>query len=122
MARFLTSEWFTMINDRAPTVDPNVDFVLEQRVLDGPRGDVSYSVMVGGGRVQFGSPAAGAHAVLTLDYGTACALATGRLTAQDAFLQGRVRFTGDLTRVQAAASALAILAETLAAASGDTTY
>src|SRR5260370_35485773 len=101
MARFLTSEWLTMINDCALTVDPDVELVLEQRVLDGPDGDVSYAVTIGGGRVRFGPPGTAADAGLTLDYATARARATAQLTPQDAFLQGLVRGAGSLTRVRA---------------------
>jgi putative sterol carrier protein len=123
MTRFLSPDWFAMMNDAAFAVDPAADLVLEQHVRGGPEGDVTYAVIVRGGRLGF-DPAGTteADATVTLDYSTASALATGELTAQDAFLQGRVRVSGNLTRIQAAGSALAALTEALGATRDRTTY
>ena len=123
MTRFLSPDWFAMMNDTALAVDPAAELVLEQRVLGAPDGDVTYAVIIRDGQVRF-DPAGTTEAdvVLTLDYSTASALATGALSAQDAFLHGRVRVAGNVTRIQAAGSALATLSDALGATRDRTTY
>ena len=131
MARFLSAEWFEQVNDQlnlmAPPVPGDVDVVIEQHVLDGPEGETTYQVRVAGGRVTVGAPAGKADVVLVVDYATAADLASGRLTAHDAFLGGRIRLRGGVAHPEQAAAlaALAVFAplgDSLARAARSTTY
>ncbi len=67
-----------------------------QVVTDGPEGDVTYHLQVGGGEASFGAgPADPEHVRMQQDWATAVAVATGELNAQEAFVTGRILFTGD---------------------------
>ena len=133
MARFLSDEWFGEVNRLAPTVPDDLDVIVEQHVAGGPGGDVAYQVRVAGGRLTVGrvgrvgrvgaaGPPQDPDVVLLLDYATAAALGTGRLTAHDAFLTGRIRLRTGVSQLERAATALAALAPSLAALAGSTTY
>lgn len=62
----------------------------------------------GGVAVRAGA-APDADATFTQDWATAVAVATGSLGAQEAFISGRIRFTGDHTRLVDAAPLFAAL-------------
>ena len=67
-----------------------------QVVTGGPEGDVTYHLQVGGGKAGFGAGAADPeHVRMEQDWDTAVAVATGELNAQEAFVTGRIRFSGD---------------------------
>ncbi len=67
-----------------------------QVVVGGPEGDVTYHLQVGDGEARFGTgPADPEHVRMEQDWTTAVAVATGELNAQEAFVTGRIRFTGD---------------------------
>ena len=116
MARFLSPEWFDAANGVLSrlSVRPDVALIIEQRVMGGPDGDVTYCVILEAPnpRVEHDGPPGDIR--LTLDYATAAGLGSGRLTVSDAMRAGKVRVTGDLARLRACASELAVLAEALA--------
>ena len=67
-----------------------------QVVTEGPEGDVTYHLQVGGGQVMFAAGAADPEDVkMEQDWTTAVAVATGVLNAQEAFITGRIRLFGD---------------------------
>lgn len=67
-----------------------------QVVTDGPEGDVVYHLQVGDGAASFGpGPADPEDVRMEQDWDTAVAVATGELNAQEAFIGGRIRLTGD---------------------------
>lgn len=67
-----------------------------QVVADGPEGNVIYHLQVGDGTAAFGAgPADPEHVRMEQDWDTAVAVATGELNAQEAFVTGRIRFSGD---------------------------
>lgn len=123
MARFLSAEWFDLVNRAGLRLDPGLTLTLEQRVTGTPQGVVEYRVSMEAGRLYMG-PGDGAPAdvVLVTDYDTAVGLATGAQTAHDAFRAGRLRVSGDLECLGAAAPALAELASSLASVRERTTY
>lgn len=105
MPRYLSSEWFRRAEAHAePSADPFADaaadspaLVVRQVVRDTPEGEVSYDVVVAGGRARIRRQVRGeATLTLTGDYATACAVASGRLSAQAALAEGRLRVGGDL--------------------------
>ena len=67
-----------------------------QVVTDGPEGEVTYHLQVGDGAARFGAgPAEPEDVRFEQDWDTAVAVATGELNAQEAFIGGRIRLTGD---------------------------
>lgn len=93
---------------RASTVavDETVRVVVQQELVD----DGAWYIVVADGRASVG---AGRHdapdIVLSQDRATAAAIAAGDLSAQQAFIDGRLRVRGGFDRLVRASSALAAL-------------
>ncbi|MFT3852610.1 MAG: hypothetical protein QM733_07730 [Ilumatobacteraceae bacterium] len=67
-----------------------------QVVSGGPEGDVVYHLQLAGGAARFGAGVAWPEDVrMEQDWETAVAVATHQLAAQEAFIKGRIRLTGD---------------------------
>ena len=67
-----------------------------QVVTGTPHGDVTYHLQVGGGALSFGAgEASPEHVRFTESFDTAVAVATGTLNAQEAFIKGAVKFSGN---------------------------
>jgi putative sterol carrier protein len=67
-----------------------------QVVTDGPEGTVTYHLEVRNGAARFGAgPADREDVRMEQDWVTAVAVATGELNAQEAFIGGRIRLTGN---------------------------
>ena len=67
-----------------------------QVVTDGPEGDVTYHLVVGGGEARFGAgPADPEDVRMEQSWDTAVAVATRELNAQEAFVNGHIRLFGD---------------------------
>ena len=67
-----------------------------QVVTDGPEGDVTYHLRLGDGTAEFGAGPADAEDVcMEQSWATATAVATGDLNAQEAFIKGLIRLTGN---------------------------
>lgn len=67
-----------------------------QVVGGGPEGDITYHLQVGDGIASFGAGAADPEDVrMEQDWATAVAVATGASNAQDAFINGKIRLSGD---------------------------
>jgi putative sterol carrier protein len=67
-----------------------------QVVTDGPEGTVTYHFEVRDGAAHFGAgPADPEDVRMEQDWDTAVAVATGELNAQEAFIGGRIRLTGN---------------------------
>lgn len=67
-----------------------------QVITDGPEGDVTYHLQVGDGEAVFAAGASDPEDVkMVQDWATAVAVATGELNAQEAFITGRIRLSGD---------------------------
>ena len=102
MVRYLSLEWIDALAQQVAAspeltaLADTVDVGVTQVVTDGPEGDVVYHLQVGGGNASFGPGAAWPeHVRMEQDWDTAVAVATGTLNAQDAFIGGRIRLTGD---------------------------
>ena len=95
MPAFLSPEWFEQaITHPAPRAEHPL--VIEQQVRDSPYGPVSYLVVVNGEGAWLERSGSGRVPDVTfiVDYDTAADLARGRLSAQRALMQGRLRVTG----------------------------
>jgi hypothetical protein len=67
-----------------------------QVVNDGPEGTVTYHLELRDGTARFGAgPADREDVRMEQDWATAVAVATGDLNAQEAFIGGRIRLTGN---------------------------
>lgn len=81
-----------------------------QVVSGGPEGDVTYHLQVGGGTATFGAgPADPEDVRMEQDWATAVAVATGGLNAQEAFITGRIRLSGDQQALTGAVPVFAAL-------------
>jgi putative sterol carrier protein len=88
---------------RLPTITPSV-------VTDGPEGTITYHLSVGNGGASFGAGAAANEDVrMEQSWDTAIAIATGETNAQDVFINGEVRITGDVQKLIASEPVFAAL-------------
>jgi putative sterol carrier protein len=113
MARYLSPEWIEALDAIAGdgTVAPDdVRLVVQQEVVGGPDGDVRYFIVVDGGKAAV-QPGDADEPTVTFsqDYETAVAIAAGELSAQEAFMAGRVRVRGDLAELARHQSVVAAL-------------
>ncbi|MBI5088154.1 MAG: SCP2 sterol-binding domain-containing protein [Actinobacteria bacterium] len=102
MIRYLSLEWIDALS-REVAGDPQLADLgsrhtigVTQVVTDGPEGDVVYHLQVGDHGVRFGAgPAEPEDVRMEQSWSTAVAVATGEMNAQEAFIGGHIRFTGD---------------------------
>jgi putative sterol carrier protein len=129
MARFLSSAWVEELDaavrddDRVRRATAGTRLVVGQVVTGTPEGDVRYAIHVDDGtvRVREGDLDA-ADVTFTQDHPTALAIASGQLPAQQAFMEGRLRVSGDLALLMAHADTLAELDEALGRPRPSTTF
>ena len=103
MVEFLSPEWIAALDAAASSntafrdATAEVAFVLQQTVTDTRDGDVSWHVAVDHGDVHVRAGAA-AHADVTFtqDDATAHAVGSSELSAQAAFMLGKLRIGGDV--------------------------
>ncbi|KAA0234863.1 MAG: hypothetical protein JJLCMIEE_01037 [Acidimicrobiales bacterium] len=127
--RFLTAEWVDALDaalDAAHDVAEatrGIELVVQQEIHFAPEGDSAFHMSFQRGRV---SARHGRHAepdiCFSQDYDTAVAIATGRLSAQTAFLQHRLRVQGDVVRLLEYQGALARVADVFAQLRENTEY
>jgi hypothetical protein len=108
--RFLSPEWFAAVRDACPQKEepdsssaPTI--VMGQVVRNTPFGEVSYKVEVRDGSATLIGPDDGGYSrgseqsvavTITSDWTTACALASGSITAERALIDAKLRVRGDL--------------------------
>lgn len=102
MIRYLSLDWITALSDEVAASDQMRKIAESHRigvtqvVSNGPEGEVTYHLSVGGGEASFGpGPADPEDVKMEQDWDTAVAVATGELNAQEAFIGGRIRLFGD---------------------------
>jgi putative sterol carrier protein len=102
MIRYLSLDWITALSEAVAASDQIREIAESHRigvtqvVSNGPEGDVTYHLNVGGGQASFGAgPAEPEDVKMEQDWDTAVAVATGELNAQEAFIGGRIRLYGD---------------------------
>jgi putative sterol carrier protein len=121
---FLSDEWIAALDDAGSrTVVPDdLRLVVQQVVTDGHR-EVAYVLEIANGRMSVrAGRAAAADVSFTQDRATAAAIARGELSAQVAFMDGRLRLGGDLRSVLARAGDLAVLDDAFAATRAGTEW
>jgi len=129
MPRYLSREWLEAAqwaidaNTSVREAVSGADFVVQHVVTGGSDGDVTYHVRVGvdGVRICAGE-APDPTVVFTEDYDTAAAIGRGELSAQAAFMAGRIRVRGDLPRLVEQNSAFSDIEDALAGLRSETSY
>jgi putative sterol carrier protein len=120
VAEPLTSAWVSALAAAAQgaTAPAGIELVVQQIVVDAAGGEeLAYAVRIGGGTVAVTEGRADdADVTFTQDRDTAVAIAAGELSAQAAFLAGRLRVGGDLRAALDNARELAALGDVFASA------
>lgn len=106
MPKFLTQEWSDAVlaalnaSGDVKSATKGVELCIQQVVTGAPDGDVSYWTKFDDGTVT-GSigDAADADVTITQDYDTAVAMSKGELNAQAAFMQGKLKVTGNMGKL-----------------------
>ena len=100
--RYLSLAWISTLSGEVAASEHMHDVAQQhtvgvtQVVSDGPEGDVVYPLVVAEGEAQFGPGAADPEDVrMEQSWDTAVAVATCKMNAQDAFINGHIRLYGD---------------------------
>jgi putative sterol carrier protein len=126
MARYLSPEWLAELQAAAsgaiPALAGAADVVV-QHEIHGATGDVLFHVVVGDeGVAVLPGPAEDATVIFTEDEETAAAITKGELSAQAAYMSGRLRVRGDVSALAANSAVLAALDDVFASVRSTTTY
>ena len=102
MVRYLSLAWIDALSQEVAKSSELAELSdshkigVTQIVTDGPEGDVTYHLRLGDGNASFGAGPADAEDVrMQQSWETATAVATGQLNAQEAFIKGLIRLTGN---------------------------
>ena len=106
MPRYLTPEWLDAAR-QAVSADESlvktandVRISVQQVVTGGPDGDTAYRIEIDDGTVRVVSgETSDATVTFVQDWETAAAIGRGELSAQGAFMSGRIRVRGDLPQL-----------------------
>ena len=106
VVRYLSLDWFDALSAEVAASSSLCELAqlhtigVTQVVTDGPEGDVTYHLQVGDGVARFGAGAADPEDVrMEQDWSTAVGVAKGEQNAQEAFIGGRIRLSGDQQRL-----------------------
>jgi putative sterol carrier protein len=127
--RYLTPEWLDAAQ-RAVEADEtlarattDVRISVQQVVTGGPDGDAAYHVLIDDGTVRVVKGEAGdATVTFVQDWQTASAIGRGELSAQGAFMSGRIRVRGDLPKLVECADVFSEVDDVFAGLRAQTTY
>lgn len=125
MAEFLSDAWITDLDAAArQAAAPSGLRLVVQQVVLGERGaDTRYVIRFDDGHVSVtAGQAEDADLTLTQDRATAAEIARGELSAQVAFMAGRLRVGGDLRDVVERSRDLAAMADVFEATRATTTW
>lgn len=127
--RYLSLDWIDALTAAVADSAEMAELANEHRigvtqvVTNGPEGTVVYHLQVGDGAATFGAGSAHPEDVrFDQDWDTAVAVATGALHAQQAFITGRVRMTGDQDTIVASQPVFAALSAIFEHVRADTEF
>lgn len=114
--RYLSLEWIEALasnvaaNDDLKALASDYSIDVTQVVTDAPEGTVTYHLSVRDGNATFGAgPAPKEDVRMEQSWDSAVSVATGNANAQDLFIQGHVRITGDVQKLIASEPVFAAL-------------
>jgi putative sterol carrier protein len=129
VARYLSLDWIDALSAEVAAsaelrqLASTTAIGVTQVVTNGPEGDVVYHLQLGNGSASFGAgPAHPEDVRFDEDWDTAVAVATGELNAQEAFIKGTIRLTGDHATLLANERVFAALDAVFSAVQPATTY
>lgn len=125
MAKFLSPDWLeelaSVLREAGP-LESEARLALGQIVTGAPSGEVSYTLVLGGGEPSEVLPGTTeASVTLVEDYATAVAIASGS-PAADALAAGNFKVRGDAGSLLRAQELFATVGPTLATVAAATTY
>lgn len=104
--KFLSDEWLSEVeahlnaDEAFQNAAKGQAAKLQQVISDAPGGETKYGFVLEGGKVQMiAGEIEGAEATITQDYATAAGLSKGDLTGQAAFMQGKLKITGNMMKM-----------------------
>jgi len=129
MVQYLSDEWLQTASD-ALAADPaltaaaaDLDLTIQYEVTGSPTGKTAYGVRLANGTASIEpGPHKDAPVSFALDYDTAAAIAKGELSAQAAFMQGKLKLGGDVGVLIRQHAAIDGLSDALADLRGDTEF
>jgi hypothetical protein len=114
--RYLSPEWISVVaakvaaSQQLEALAAIHSVALTQVVTNTPTGDITYHLAVRDGIATFGAgPAPHEDVRFTESWETAIAVSTGTMNAQEAFINGAIRFSGDHQRLIDAGDVFAAL-------------
>lgn len=114
--RYLGLDWIDSLSESVANSTEMADIArhhtvgITQTVLGGPEGNVTYHLQIADGQASFGAgPADPEDVRFEQDWETAVAVATHVLNAQQAFITGRIRLTGDSQKLMDSTPVFAVL-------------
>ena len=127
MSKFLSEEWISeagdVLNGHAgfSGAIANVDLGLQFQVTETGGDDVAYYLNIGGGTAEMApGELDGADVTVANDYETAVAVSKGELNTQMAFMQGKLKVSGNMAKLMMHQAVINEFASALA--SMDTDY
>jgi putative sterol carrier protein len=103
MAKYLTQEWMDRAKELAQDFPetPGATVRMQQVITGAPDGDVKYYTVIDNGKTleQTLGEDAEADVTLTNSYDDAVKIMKGELDANAAFMQGRVKVTGNMAKI-----------------------
>ena len=105
MAKYLSQEWLDLQHELARELPerPGATARMQYVVTGAPEGDISYHQVIEDGKLQESQLGTDADAEVTLtqSYEDSLKIAKGELDANAAFMQGRVKVTGNMGKLMA---------------------
>ncbi|MDQ3642902.1 MAG: SCP2 sterol-binding domain-containing protein [Actinomycetota bacterium] len=105
MAKYLTQEWLDLQREQAQAFPerPGASARMQYVVTGAPDGDVSYYQVIDSGKMQESQLGTDPEAEFTLSqsYEDSMKIAKGELDANAAFMQGRIKVTGNMGKLMA---------------------
>lgn len=105
-AKFLSDEWLSEVESRLNASDAFQAAAkgqaarLQQEISGGPHGDVKYGFVLDAGKVTLsGGDIENPEATISQNYETAVAMSKQEVTGQQAFMQGKLKVSGNLMKI-----------------------
>ncbi len=129
MVGYLSDEWLDRAgeaiagSDALAAASADLDLTIAYEITGAPTGKCQYAIRLDEGSASLErSAVADAPVSFQLDYDTAAAIAQGELSAQAAFMQGRIKLGGDVMVLIRDAAALDGIDDALADLRADTEF